>query len=334
MSLSVVVVGAGIIGVWQALELARRGHRVVLREAMPAAEIGAASRFAGAMIAPFCEAEGPHHSTVRELGLRGLALWQREYPELPARGTLVLAARRDEAEIRRFSRMTCGHIVADRALIASLEPEAGLQATAGLYFAQEAHVSPRRALSHLLACAEQYGATVQYTDPVGAPLWLAAGAGEVVIDCRGLATQGAQHDLRGVRGEMIVVKTRGARLARPIRFLHPRWRLYAVPWEPDIWMIGATETESQDGARVSVRSGLDLLSSAVALAPSLADAEVVELSAGVRPAYPGNLPQIRTRGRVISVNGAYRHGFLLAPVLAEAVANHIEGANADARLFA
>jgi glycine oxidase len=39
---------------------------------------------------------------------------------------------------------------------------------------------------------------------------------------------------------------------------------------------------------------------------------------------------IREDGRRILVNGAYRHGFLLAPVLARAVADYIEsGAAAE-----
>ena len=51
------VVGAGILGLWQALTLARAGHRVRLIEASPTPFAAAASRFAGAMLAPWCEAE-------------------------------------------------------------------------------------------------------------------------------------------------------------------------------------------------------------------------------------------------------------------------------------
>ncbi|MEO1794514.1 MAG: hypothetical protein AAFU50_07925, partial [Pseudomonadota bacterium] len=45
-------------------------------------------------------------------------------------------------------------------------------------------------------------------------------------------------------------------------------------------------------------------------------------SAGVRPCLPDNVPRIirdATDPRILRVNGAYRHGFLLAPVLADAV---------------
>ena len=46
--------------------------------------------------------------------------------------------------------------------------------------------------------------------------------------------------------------------------------------------------------------------------------------AGARPAFPDNRPRIIPRNGYIYVNGLYRHGFLLAPVLAELVAAYIE----------
>ena len=64
---------------------------------------------------------------------------------------------------------------------------------------------------------------------------------------------------------------------------------------------------------VTVRSALELLGSAYALHPAFAEAEIVDMGAGVRPAFADNVPKIVVRGRTIHVNGLYRHGFLLAP---------------------
>ena len=52
---------------------------------------------------------------------------------------------------------------------------------------------------------------------------------------------------------------------------------------------------------------------------------LVELGAGVRPAFADNVPRIFVQGRTIHVNGAYRHGFMLAPVMAAAVRDYITG---------
>ncbi|MCV4600636.1 FAD-dependent oxidoreductase, partial [Escherichia coli] len=85
-----------------------------------------------------------------------------------------------------------------------------------------------------------------------------------------------------------------------------------------LFMVGATVIESEDAGPVSVRSALELLGGAYAIHPAFAEAEILDLGAGVRPAFPDNIPRaiVTDGGRYIHVNGAFRHGFLLAPVLA------------------
>jgi glycine oxidase len=97
--------------------------------------------------------------------------------------------------------------------------------------------------------------------------------------------------------------------------LHPRFPLYVVPRGDGLFMLGATQIESDDRTR-RVRSVLELLSAAYALHPAFGDAELVEIGADARPAFPDNLPHLRRRGETIYVNGLFRHGFLLAPALA------------------
>jgi glycine oxidase len=70
-----------------------------------------------------------------------------------------------------------------------------------------------------------------------------------------------------------------------------------------------------------------------ALHPAFGEAEIVEMGAGVRPAFPDNIPKIVVRGRTLHVNGLYRHGFLMAPALAELVADYLETGAIDDRVF-
>jgi glycine oxidase len=65
---------------------------------------------------------------------------------------------------------------------------------------------------------------------------------------------------------------------------------------------------------------MDLLNAAYALHPAFAEAQILELGVGVRPAFPHNLPRVFRRGNVIHVNGLYRHGFLLSPAMAQQAA--------------
>ena len=98
-------------------------------------------------------------------------------------------------------------------------------------------------------------------------------------------------------------------LPEPIEGLPMKWNLLDI--------------ESEETGAVSVRSALELLSTAYALHPAFGEAEIVEFGAAVRPAFPDNLPRIVVNGRHIYVNGLFRHGFLLAPALAELVTEHV-----------
>ena len=325
---TITVAGAGIVGLWQALTLARRGHRVRLIERSAEPFTQSASALAGAMLAPYCEAEAAE-PVVRELGLRSLALWRDTYPGVAAKGTLVVAGTRDRAELTRFARMTDGFDTLDAEGLHALEPGLEARFAAGLYYPAEAHMVPAEAMRFILDTARRAGVVADF----GTPWTGTSRADELVIDCRGLAARGELPGLRGVRGERVVVRAREVDLARPVRLLHPRHPLYVVPWGEGRYMIGATVIESEDESPVTVRSALELLGSAYALHPGFAEAEIVELGAGVRPAFADNVPKIVVRGRTLHVNGMYRHGFLLAPVLAELVAEYLSTGALDERVF-
>jgi glycine oxidase len=323
---NIAIRGAGVVGLWQALTLARRGHRVTLTERSPVPFVHGCSLYAGAMLAPNCEKESAE-LIVRELGRRGLALWRATYPGAIANGTLVVALKRDRAELDRFARMTEGHRRLSPAELAQAEPALVDRFAGALYYAEEGHLSPEPALHFLLEQAQTAGAEFRLSEGE------APADADLVIDCRGLAAKNDLPSLRGVRGERIVVKSREVSLSRPVRLLHPRFPLYVVPWGNGVYMIGATVIESEETGPITLRSALDLLSTAYALDPALAEAEIVLQGAGARPAFPDNRPRIMVAQRYIYVNGLYRHGFLLAPVMAELVADYIETGATDPEVF-
>jgi glycine oxidase len=280
------------------------------------------------MLAPFCEAEAAE-PIVRELGLRSMELWREAYPRVTANGTLVVAATRDRAELVRFARMTDGYEKLDAEALHALEPGLGGRFAAGLYYAAEAHMAPHEAMRFLLDAVRTAGAAVAF-----ATTWDGhSSREETVVDCRGLAARGEVGGLRGVRGERIIVQAREVDLGRPVRLLHPRHPLYVVPWGSGRYMVGATVIESDDASPITVRSALELLGSAYALHPGFAEGEIVDMGAGARPAFADNVPKIVARGRMLHVNGLYRHGFLLAPVLAELVADYLATGAIDERVF-
>lgn len=317
-----IVIGAGIIGLWQALTLARRGFAVTLCDSAPDPVAASVSRHAGAMLAPDCEAEAAD-PLVSAHGREGLALWRETYPGLVNAGTLVVAAPRDLPDLTQFAHRTSGYRRLDDGAIAALEPDLGHRFPAALYYPDEAHMTTPAALTFLIDAIAAAGGTLAFgasVTPENSP------AGAVVIDCRGMAARDDLANLRGVRGERLTLRTPDVTLSRPVRLLHPRHPIYIVPWSDQRFLVGATMIESEDAGPITVRSALDLLGAAYALNPAFAEAEILEAAAGVRPAFPDNVPRavVRDGGRHILVNGAYRHGFLLAPVLADAVASWLE----------
>jgi len=133
-------------------------------------------------------------------------------------------------------------------------------------------------------------------------------------------------DLRGVRGEMLVLRSREVNLTRTLRLLHPRFPLYVVPRADEMggegtYMVGATSIESGSRGPATARSLMELLGAAYALHPAFGEAEVVEIGVDARPAFPDNLPRAWRDGDRVFVNGLYRHGFLLAPAMARRAAD-------------
>ena len=323
------VLGAGIVGLWQAFILRRRGHDVTVwdRAGIPGGV--RASQLAGAMLAPYCEGE-PGHELALKLGLEALPLWREHYPDVAETGTLVVAAARDRADYERFSSVTHGHRRVAAAELGELEPALAGRFHEGLFFEDEAHVEPGAAMAYLARELRRMGVVCEAR---ACPDERGKGGG-LVIDCRGLGARDDLKTLRGVRGERILIEAKDVRLTRPIRLLHPRVPFYIVPWPSGQFMIGATLIESSDGGPATLRSAMELLSCAYALLPELGEARIVEIAAGVRPSFPDNEPKIVVRDKRIFVNGLYRHGFLVSPILAEIVADYIEtGAKAEGVVF-
>ena len=312
------IIGAGVAGLACATELAGRGVAVEVLERAGQLGESACSWMAGGMLAPWCE-RATTDEIVARLGEPSIDWWRRHFPGTVSQGSLVLTPPRDAADLTRFAARTERYEWIDGDRIASLEPDLAGRFRRALFFADEAHLDPRKALSSLAAGLEARRVPIRF----GVDANPSEAGSRFVVDCRGMAARDALPELRGVRGEMLVVRTRDVSLSRPVRLLHPRIPLYIVPRGDGVFMIGATMIESEERRAVSVRSAVELLNAAYTLHPAFGEAEIVELGADLRPTFPDNLPCVRRAGRVLHANGLYRHGFLLAPWLARQVADAV-----------
>ena len=306
----VTIIGAGVVGLCAAYTACKAGltPRLIDRNGAPGPH--GCSWWAGGMLAPFCEGAVAEPAIVAH-GQTAAAFWA-EVTDVTHRGSLVMALQRDRAELERFARRTCGHRWVDDP--AALEPDL-TQHKGALFFEAEAHLDPRRALTRLVDALAGHGVHIERAEATPKDM------DGPVIDARGMAA--ALPDLRAVRGEMVVLRAPDITLSRPIRLLHPRHPLYIVPRPGGLFMLGATQLESSDRRGISARALLELLSAAYALDPRVAAAELVETGADLRPAFPDNVPRVTVRGRVLHLNGLFRHGYLMAPALARQATDYL-----------
>jgi glycine oxidase len=309
----------------------RAGHSVEVFDPAPDAHArGAAGWTAAGMLSPVAELECADRR-VFELGLRSLALWPRLLAQLdrPVQfsqdGSLLLAHRGDDGAAMRVvdlleRKAPPGH--APQALSApelrELEPAVQGQAHAWL-LPCEGQVHSVQAMDAMAAVGGVKWHWSQRVDRVAPGMFHASGqarAFEWVFDVRGT---GARPDLpvRGVRGEIFWLHAPGLRLRRPLRLMHPRHRVYLVPREGNIVVVGASEIESEDRSPASLRSTVELLAAAHSVVPELAEARIVHSEANLRPALPDNLPHVETQPGLTRINGLFRHGWLIAPALVE-----------------
>lgn len=318
--MKIVVIGAGVAGLACAVELAERGAEVNVLEQSDVLGAAACSWHAGGMLAPWCERENAE-PLVTQLGEESVAWWARRCPGTVQKGTLVVAHARDAAAMMEFARRTACFEHLDGRQLQALEPDLADRFSQALFFASEAHLDPRAALAALAERFAGLGGRISYgTHATREQVARLQRNGRAVVNCTGLAARESLTDLRGVKGEMILLRAKGVSLTRPVRILHARTPAYVVPRDNGIFMVGATMIESDEPTRTSVRSLLELLTVAYTLNPAFGEAEVVEIGAGVRPACFDNLPRIRRIDGVLHVNGLFRHGFLLAPALARMTA--------------
>ncbi len=270
------------------------------------------------MLAPWCEAESAEQWVLKH-GIESIEWWDQHTSNLKRNGSLVLSMQRDKRDIQRYASLTENHRWLNGAEINEMEPDLSGRFERGLFYADEAHLDSRLALQQLVAYLSAKDVEIQFEQSITA----ADCNSDYVIDCRGY---GARHDLpglRGVKGEMLLLKSNDISLSRAVRFVHPRNPLYIVPRAEGLFMLGATMIENDERHRISARSMLELLSAAYALHPAFGEAEIIEIGVDVRPAFANNLPQLRRNKNTLYVNGLYRHGFLLGPAIAKLAAQAI-----------
>jgi glycine oxidase len=336
------VVGAGIVGRLLALHLLKNEWQVTLFDSDKAVGTANCSYVAAGMLSPLAEIETAEN-IIFDLGMKSMDIWASLLKILnkpvyfQRAGTLLLSHVQDLSELKRIQERLkfkfkddCFVKVLSAQSIAELEPDLSHWQAQGLYLAQEGQIDNRMLLLALASTLLEQGVLwqeetfIQHLEPNKVISSSGEYRFELVCDCRGLGAKNAISDLRGVRGELIYLRAPEVNLSRPLRLIHPRFRLYIVPRPNNIYIIGASEIESEDFSPISVRTTLELLSAAYSVHPGFAEARVIDTWVNCRPAFPDNLPRLFYKEGLLGINGLYRHGYLLAPILIQEAMSLIE----------
>ena len=321
------IVGAGLIGRLLAWRLSLAGWQVTLFDKDDKGGQKSAAYAAAGMLSPVAECETSNW-LVFDLGIYSLKQWTLWLTALSEpvffqqKGTLVVAHPEDIAEKERWVKQIqfnlkelCVQKLSQFG-IKKLEPE--LNFREGYFLSQEAHLDSRallQALAKKLTVDWWENTLVEKIAPHCVFVKGKSYSFDCIFDCRGVGGGDQFHDLRAIRGELIYLYAPDVHLSRPIRLLHPRYRVYIVPRPNQIYLIGSSEIESEDVSPISVRTCLELLSAAYSVHRGFAEARIIETVTALRPALSDNLPRINWQPGLIAINGLYRHGFLLAPAL-------------------
>jgi glycine oxidase len=348
----VAVVGGGVVGLAAAWRALRRGLHVVVFDPTPG--MGASWAAAG-MLAPFSEAS-PREAALFPLTSDSLSRWPGFVADLEAdtgmevglrrEGTLAIAF--DDDDRRRLLDVldrSRGFGLLSEWLTGSacrrLEPALHPSVRGGFEVPTDLQVDNRAVIAALLAALEKAGslrreAVVELRlAHSGKAHTLVSSVGELVeVDKVVLATGASPLPIAGlpaplrppvrpVRGDIIRVRGNVDEpvLSRVVRAQVEGRFVYLVPRRNGEVVVGATSEEG--GFRLESRAGAihDLLHDALAVVPALSELELVEVIGRLRPATPDNAPVIgptEVEGVVLAA-GHYRHGFLLAPLSADAV---------------
>jgi glycine oxidase len=333
-----IVIGAGIIGLSLAIELNKRGLRVLIVEkGEPGRE---ASWAAGGMLVD-CPLET--RPEMRALATASAAMYPEFVHELQDESRLKVDLRSvGTIVLNRWSageRAVTKHTLDLPLPLFELEPEIRIQDLDPL-FLNERCVDPRDLTTAAIATARHREIDFSSGDHVLA-VEIADGkargvrtnktrfSSPIVVNCAGAWSSqiGPQtFPTHPVKGQMLCVVLPEKEMVRHVLRTPD---VYLIPRSDGRMLIGATQEEAGFDKRVVPDTILKLRQAALDLVPRLIDARILESWAGLRPGTPDGLPILgatSTPGCFVAT-GHFRDGILLAPVTAKLMADAITGRN-------
>jgi glycine oxidase len=339
-----IVIGAGIIGLSLAIELNKRGLKVlVIEKGEPGRE---SSWAAGGMLVDFPRETAP---ALQEFATAGAGMYPEFVHELQDESGLKIDLR-SQGTLLFLDEPLDPQVLGDRGWAArwwELEPPLNGSNVLAAYqvgkYLKERSVDPRHLTEAAIAAARHRGVDLSSGNQVVGVEISANGkasgvrtnktrfAAGMVVNCAGAWSgqiEGYELPTRPVKGQMLCVIMPEKEL---IRHVVRTPEVYLIPRSDGRMLIGATAEEAGFDTRTVPETIQKLRQAALDLVPRLADARFLDAWAGLRPGTPDGLPILgptATSGYFVAT-GHYRDGILLAPITARIMAQIMTGQQPD-----
>ena len=336
------MIGAGIVGLSVAYELAARGARV--RVVDPRGTGQGATRASAGMLAPYIEG---HVNALLQLGLRSLALYpgfvarieadSGERVELEQDGTLHVALNHEEAGQLAATALLLASAKADCELMDGagarrVEPQISEHVAAALLVRNHGYVAPGPLAAAIARAAASRGVALSLVRAIrlqeaGGRLSVQTADEAVAADAVVIAAGSWSSQLQAgpawvkpIRGQLVHLRAARRAAGRIV------WGTgcYVVPWRDGSVLVGATAEDAGYDESATAGGVRRLLDAAVDLLPELEAARFEDVRVGLRPMTRDELPVIGRSSTVPNLfyaTGHYRNGVLLAPLTAQFLAD-------------
>lgn len=337
---SVIIVGAGVIGLMCAVRLAKGGARVTLLEAEGddvSVFSPTVSASAAGMLAPFDLANIAHERAA----LASLDLWRAWAKDsawadgVRFEGGVVLCADAGKADALQAAVAAQGRR-AEPQSAAQIKRRTGLDARTehGVFIADEGVADPLRVLSGLALDAHTHGVILRRNADVMAATATTATTYDDEIfeaDCVILAPGVWANDalMKAAPALKLVTPAKGHLVSVALaRTLHPNVHapgFYLAERREEV-VLGASQQPGVFQRQVEPAEVEKLMAAAEAMLPGQVR-QRGRAWAGVRPMSPDGWPMIGASGKGLLVAAGHsRNGWLLAPITAEIISAHVFGA--------
>jgi glycine oxidase len=222
-----------------------------------------------------------------------------------------------------------------------MEPALNPELEAAVFRPDEACVDNRALTKAVLAAAERSGVKIFAASNVQSIVKSGARCAGFLVDgekvesrwtiiaagCFSAEIEGASHyaPVRPAKGQVIALRATDISIERVLWSDH----LYLVPRNDGRILAGATVEYVGFDQKVTAGGLQKIIEAALQLAPALADAQIEETWAGLRPDAPDHLPIIGPTDLdgLLIATGHFRSGILLAPITAQLIREWITTQN-------